>query len=67
MSQLLFSLLISLGIQFTILDSGKTQISSSDYTKLKSTLLLQNKADQPLDDIIISDGVDPVSCSQTHE
>ena len=67
MLELLISTLISLGIQFTVLDSGKIQISPKDSAKMNSSEMFQNSETNSCDDIVITTGVDPSCEASTRE
>jgi hypothetical protein len=63
MLDLLISILISLGINFTSMDNGQLQVSSSDMTTLKSSESYQKSGIDATDVIIVNDGIDPTTKS----
>ncbi len=67
MLELLISILMSLGIQFTILESGEVQISPKDTDKMRSSEFYQKSEGQTFSDVIVNDGVDPSSSPASKE
>ena len=68
MLELIISILMSLGIQFTQLEGGKIAISSSDADRLKSSEKIQNAdGTLSLDEVVVVTGIDPSSESANKE
>ena len=67
MLELLISIMMTLGIHFTKLDSGQLGVSSKDMSTLQSSELYQKSGINANDDVIIQVGVDPVLESDSHE
>lgn len=67
MLDLLIALLMSLGINFTITDTGKVEMSNKDYSSLKASEKYQTSGINSIDEIVINDGIDPSSASTTHQ
>lgn len=68
MIELLISIMITLGINFTTSDYGKLIISQQDSSKLESSDLF-NRTDfnGAIEDVVVTTGVDPSSASTSHE
>lgn len=61
MFNLLISIMMSLGIQFTVVDKSEIQISGTSMDQLKASDEFQKSGITSLDGITVSDGVDPES------
>ena len=70
MLDLLISILMMLGIQFTQTGTGQIAISSKDADTLKSSEEFQKSASEgnvSYEDIVILDDIDPSLSSDSHE
>ena len=67
MLELLISILMTLGIQFTVLDTKQVEISSADYAKLQSSDTYIKSDIDGSASIVINDGVDPVNTNDSKQ
>ncbi len=66
MLELLISILLSLGIQFTVKD-GHASITDRDKATVQSApVYIENNKNGALDDIVITTGVDPLSVDKSN-
>jgi hypothetical protein len=66
MLELLISIMMTLNIHFTVIDK-QVQISSEDMKILQSSELFQRSGISPLEDITITDSIDPTSTSTNNK
>lgn len=68
MLELLISIMMTRGINFTTTDNGQIKISDQDSIKLESSELFQKtQFNGSIDDIVITQGIDPSAISTSHE
>lgn len=68
MLELLISIMMTLGINFTTTDGGKLKISEQDSIKMESSELFQKtNFNGSIDEVVITSGIDPSSSSTSHE
>jgi len=67
MLELLISIMMTLGIQFTKTNDGRLGVSSNDMSTLQSSELYQKSGINSNDDVVIVTGVDPVLESDSNE
>ena len=67
LTSLIISILISLGIQFTVLESGQVEISSKDMATLQSSEEFTKLDPVAAEGITVNDGVDPNTSTDSKE